>query len=151
MSNLYPYINNNVLMSNNKPIMYGSPMLTYIGATHTEQDVIDAGGTVYDTGNGTIGHFNQADPPSGWVQADNWNAYIGSTSDACKSFNYTPILFSNIRGFQIIAGSYVGTAQFCSEGIGYWINYVGGSPPYRRLTLSTSFLNSTGRTEIGCI
>lgn len=73
------YYNDNVIILNNEKIVYKPPIpLTYPGSSHTENDVIDLGGTVYtlidgDYSGKTVGVFLQdynhitMDMPNGWT------------------------------------------------------------------------------------
>lgn len=74
-----------------------SPLLTWPGSTHTEAQVVASGGTIYDTGSGTIGRFTSSTAPAGWTQAGYWQKYnrSGNVDDCGRWGGNAPTTFSN--------------------------------------------------------
>ncbi|MDD3901955.1 MAG: hypothetical protein PHX22_12095 [Dysgonamonadaceae bacterium] len=77
--------------------------LTYGESIHFEPDCTLLGGTVFDTGSGTICRVPLSDAPTGWKQAENWHRYSVSDwgGDYCNHHKATaPITFSNVAAYK---------------------------------------------------
>ena len=70
------------------PCSGGSPLLTFSGATKTEDDCTGAGGSVVSTVDGTVCRFNSAScPGGGWTNAGDWSTTTSNSTTASYS-NY---------------------------------------------------------------
>ncbi len=137
--------------------------LTYTGSNHSRYDCMDAGGSVYETGSGTICKFNGTNVgcPAGWVQADSWQRYASNTwgGDSCGRYlSGGPIVFSNAQSSnKYSTGSVSGclgyTMGFCTGNGGCWWTkaYDSSSNPITyQEGVGTSYNNSSNRVEVGC-
>ncbi|MFH1326479.1 MAG: hypothetical protein ABIH48_03350 [Candidatus Falkowbacteria bacterium] len=98
-------INNGSICDASKQCSNGScvsvVLLSYSGATHTDLQCDQAGGTIYNSGSGTICKFSSASCPGGWTQAGNWQSYSGNwgsytEGDECGHWaDIYPSSFSN--------------------------------------------------------
>jgi len=57
--------------------------LSWPGSTHYDVNCIQIGGSVFDTGSGTICRLSSATVPFGWTQAGNWSTTTIPTSCTC--------------------------------------------------------------------
>ncbi|MCX6355139.1 MAG: hypothetical protein NTZ78_09590 [Candidatus Aureabacteria bacterium] len=95
------------------PTITSTPIaLTWAGTTHSENECVALGGTVYDTGaTGTICKLSGSNIgcSTGWTQAESWQSY-GSTiwgGDACGLHKSTgSIDFQNTSSNCNLSGSY---------------------------------------------
>lgn len=55
--------------------------LTFVGATHSQNNCLEAGGAVYTTPSGTICRFSGASCPGGWLPAANWSTTVVGSQD----------------------------------------------------------------------
>ena len=63
---------------------YTKQLLTWPGSTHFENECVQIGGTVFDTGTtGTICRYPSGTVPVGWTQAGNWSTTTFPTSCTC--------------------------------------------------------------------
>ncbi len=141
-------------------------LLSYSGATHTDLQCDQAGGTIYNTGNGNVCKFSGTNLscPAGWTQADNWQKYTGdwgsyTAGDECGNWaDISPLSFSNQVAIDyeriggIIEGRCTGgcatdagwqetTPYTCDNGRTYVWNFWD-------MNITTN--PTTNRTEIGC-
>ena len=134
--------------------------LTWTGSAKTEQDCFNGGGTVFDTGSGTICKFSGTDVicPSGWTQASNWQKYssIGwgtyTSGDSCGFHSDEgPLIFANTQSVNYERGSYtgsIGVTPTCSGFSEYWKVEI-TSDRYYLYNYSSSAV-TTNRIQIGC-
>ncbi len=137
-------------------------LLTWPGSNHTEEDCQEIGGSVFDTGNGTICRYPKdsnslcAMVRGGWSQAAHWQRYQYNhfQGDYCNRFNGSaPSSWSNEESIYYRTVNYVGNHQpeDCSYGSYLW-HVPWGS--YDRLYTVGSVSDSCGnssnwREEIG--
>lgn len=83
--------------------------LTWPGLIHNVNDCQTIGGTIFDTGNGTICRYPNGEIPEGWTQANDWQRYSGGWGgDACGRHKSTgPTTWSDAPPIEYAAGSYV--------------------------------------------
>ena len=148
---------------------FHSPLLTWTGSTHTEADVVAAGGTVYTAAGGTIGRFTSATVPAGWTQAAWWQKYnIAGGTDSCTRFGgNAPTTFSNQTCTVYRPGAYIRFViggEVCNTDPGNWHWDTAGPNTTDFVVESTtnpsSYAENTGgynptfttitRQEIGC-
>ncbi|PIT93939.1 hypothetical protein COU00_01745 [Candidatus Falkowbacteria bacterium CG10_big_fil_rev_8_21_14_0_10_43_11] len=141
-----------------------SSTLTYPGATHTGNNCLaQTGGSIYTSSSGTLCKITGTNVscPSGWTQADYWQAYstIGwgnnINGDTCYHYADTgPISFANTvannyePGFGDSTYYHQGCSQIpsCSS---TWCYYDGNNMHvYNSVSLSLN--PTTNRTAIGC-
>lgn len=128
------YYNDNGIILNNGKIVYKEPIpLTYPGSSHTENDVIDLGGTVYTLVDGdysgkTVGVFLQdynhttMDMPNGWTLASSTNS---------KYYHVRDLTYTDYCGYNF--ASYTNTGHIVAwpnTNFGYGSRY--NTPYYSR-------------------
>jgi len=128
--------------------------LTWSGSTHSEQDVLAAGGVVFDTGSGTIGRFSGNAPPSGWTQAGNWQRYSVSYwgGDPCGNHRSSgPSSWSNSVATQYIRGGFKSMQYWdCSYTYRmYWFGPSSGGNAEIYNVSGPYYNSTTNRVEIG--
>ena len=85
---------------------------------HEETDCTLMGGTVYDTGSGTICRLTASTAPEGWEQAGSWQRYsiAESGGDGCGYWKSTyPTTFSNVTSYTYTNGYVQQQAFFTCE------------------------------------
>ncbi|MCX6355135.1 MAG: hypothetical protein NTZ78_09570 [Candidatus Aureabacteria bacterium] len=134
--------------------------LSWEGTTHTENECVALGGTVYDTrATGTICAFSGTNVavPSGWTKAAQWQRYSPSSwgGDLCGNHMSTgPSTFSN----QIVALKSPGTELEVIYGRcnGYrmdkWHEWPGNNDHdrIREINVSNPSDYTSNRIEVGC-
>jgi len=141
-------------MTSNGPIWDNN--LTWPGSTHTIYECAKIGGTVFDTGSGTICRYPSGTVPSGWTQADNWARYYPTTwgGDGCNRYKDGPGTgeFSNNKVTHYgPGGGYGGCAPNCgSVPDGRWA-YVWSGGCWVSVDVVTTYLDhvTTNRVEVG--
>jgi len=136
------------------------PSLTW-GGSKTEEHCRQAGGTVFDTGAGTLCRFSSNSCPASWAQAANWQRYSPSSwgGDVCGNWLSTgPGSFANTQATVRGPGSYNGcrsTLPSCATTEEWYSFFALCNPPeetYNRAPVVETFENvSTNRVDIGCI
>jgi hypothetical protein len=134
-----------------------APVLSW--GVRSNAECVSAGGTVYNTGDGTtICKFAAANCPSGWSQAGNWQQYSAASwgGDWCGHHLSTgPDTFSNAQSTCQTAGGWVGQGgwgtcpNFCSGEAGRWVGSCssGNGPVY---AIATTYNCADLRIAIGC-
>lgn len=131
--------------------------LTWGDSTHTSMDCTNLGGTVVDTGNGTICKLPSSTVPTYWKKADQWQRYATATwgGDGIGQHKSTgPAVFSNAAATRYYPTGSIGyyrTAYINAStrwydhqinSLGDWLTYaVGGPTPGEDIT--------TNRVEVG--
>lgn len=175
MGRIY-YNSNGVILENSKILFDGIPQptpLTYPGSTHTEEEVIALGGSIFTiTDEGeffgkTIGVFYQdsnhatLDIPSGWSLAEGVNGkyyhvrdltytdYCGynfaTYNDTLGIVNWPNSQFGYAGG--TIYGEYVNCAHANENVPGKWIIYYSNSPYFVRALNVVSWVLGTNSTK----
>ncbi len=126
--------------------------LTWTGSTHGLIDCSNIGGTVFNTGSGTICRISQATVPTGWTQAANWQRYSIASwgGDACgRHVSTAPTTWSNTLAINYGAGSVQCTSSCgtCAGFVGHWWAYNSSSGPV--YTLTTTSNPTSYRVEVG--
>lgn len=104
----------------------GSAMLSYAGATHSNVDCFNAGGTVFNTGtDGILCKFSASSCPAGWSRADNWQKYAvdhwNNWYDNCNNYtDLAPTVFSNVSSRDCEPGSLVNMEACNVCNASYW-------------------------------
>jgi len=126
--------------------------LTWAGSTRTIFECDQIGGTVFDTGSGTICRYPRATIPSGWSQAAYWQRYNSSVwgGDACGNHKSTgPDTFSNQAAnaltYNLSLSSYWPN-PCATHPEWWWVAFTGydGHP-----VVADSLTTSNNRAEIG--
>ncbi len=135
--------------------------------SHSEQECVGAGGSVYFTGNGTICKIDSSSCPSGWVQAGNWQRYSSVgwddadgdefEDDTCWADEGNATSFSNTPAYDYEQGSTLlgqDSVDSCAQGTwsDLWLvchpDY--GCGTYQFYNVVTNTNPTTNRVEIGC-
>lgn len=96
---------------------YWDAPLTWPGSFHSASECDSIGGTVFDTGSGTICRINSAEIPAGWTQAAHWQRFplCSWGGDRCGNHLSTgPCTFANEAEVYKRAGSQYSTCGICS-------------------------------------
>lgn len=181
MGRIY-YNSNGVILENGKILFEAAPvttttttgptLLTYPGSTHTQEDVVALGGSVWTIPTGeysgkTIGVFYQdsnhrsLDMPSGWSIATGTNGRYYEVRFPCTFVDYcshefasysTPTGFGLWPNSQVgygggtYQGQYVNCAQANENAPGYWITYYSNSPYFVRALEVVTWVLGTNNT-----
>jgi len=125
--------------------------LTWTGSTHGLIDCSNIGGTVFDTGSGTICRIRSATVPTGWTQAGYWQKYAVATygNDACGRHGgpSSPTEWSNAAAFCPKLTYYSDNAGRCTGATGFW--HASSSPNNPAYTITNDPVCSTNRIEVG--
>ena len=127
-------------------------LLTWSGSVHVESECTDSGGTVYDTGSGTICQYTSATVPAGWTQASHWQRYssLGGGGDVCGRFTRTggSTSFANVEstGYSPGEQEYYTEPATCSLCTSYWHTSTTSIYIYQVVAITDY---SSNRVEIG--
>lgn len=129
--------------------------LTWPGSTHYEDEVIALGGTVFDTGSGTIGRFTANAVPTGWAQAANWQRYSVASwgGDSCGRWKSTASTsWANTAAvYRYKGGSQLSGRYLCSAYTSHWHTWGSDSVVQALCFVSSSTNPITNRVEIGAV
>ncbi len=128
-------------------------LLTWSGSTSSEEDCQVYGGTVYDSGSGTICKITSSSCPGEMSQASNWQKYSQNhfDGDMCDHHEGSaPVTFSNIQATQKQSGQNLGETTYrCWDHPQNWFE-PGKQDPYI-YDLGSDIINpSIYRIEVGC-
>jgi len=124
-----------------------------IGSGKNSNDCDQIGGSPYDTGSGIICRYPGSAVPSGWVQAENWQRYVGLATwggDRCGyHLSSAPLNFENTAAYTLTRGANMGSgAGWCTQSQrGDWVE--GYSRGYTNYYINTVVNPTTNRVEIG--
>lgn len=137
--------------------MFHELLLTWPTSIHGVKACEDLGGSVYNTGDGTMCRYIGNTIPSGWLQADNWQRSEVATwgGDVCGEFLSTaPTSFANESAVCRVQGAYSFTPyDSCSCAIHGGLQWLTATSSHRlpvyKVTTYTCPIPSNYMTEIG--